>query len=254
MNQTPLSFRERCLAMITIVLIIVAAALPSIHQYANYHNFADQREIFGLHYFSDVVSNLLFLVAGIWGLIKIKQCGPKLPRAWRFFAIVFFAGFILTFLGSSWYHLSPDNHRLVVDRLGMAVIFSGLLGLAAGERISTRAGTGILLVLLFGSIASLWIWVVTENFSPWAVVQAGGMILVLWLACLKPNQAGSDLIPHTSLSIIILWYALAKVCELLDHNLFIFTHSSISGHSLKHLIAAFAAIPVLHALHKFNKK
>lgn len=98
--------------MITFVLIVAAAVLPAISQYADYHDFADQREILGLHYFSDVVSNLLFLVAGIWGLIKVNQCGSKLPKAWRFFAVVFFVGFILTFLGSGWYHLHPDNPRL----------------------------------------------------------------------------------------------------------------------------------------------
>lgn len=253
MTRKPFSSKELSLIGSLTVFIIIAIVLPHTEQYAHYHNFADQRTFFNLHYAMDVLSNVLFLIMGIWGLIRIKLCGDSLPRAWRFFCLVFFAGFVLTFLGSSWYHLFPIDSRLVVDRLGMAVIFAGLLGLSACERISTRAGFWVLLVLLLGSVASLWIWRETGNFSPWAVVQAGGMLMVLWLACLKQADAKDGSMPHTALGIVILWYALAKVCELFDHNFFLWSHSIISGHSLKHLIAACAALPILKVLKQHRK-
>ena len=46
---------------------------------------------------------------------------------------VFFAGLILSGLGSAVYHWAPDAGALVIDRLGMAVAFAGVLALAVAE-------------------------------------------------------------------------------------------------------------------------
>ena len=52
---------------------------------------------------------------------------------------VFFAGLILSGLGSATYHWAPDAGSLVIDRLGMAVAFAGVLALAVAERVGPRA-------------------------------------------------------------------------------------------------------------------
>ena len=49
-------------------------------------------------------------------------------------------GLVLTSVGSTVYHLRPDDAGLLWDRLGMAVAFAGLLGLAGASRVSLRAG------------------------------------------------------------------------------------------------------------------
>jgi hypothetical protein len=38
------------------------------------------------------------------------------------------------------------------------------------------------------------------------------------------------------------WYALAKVCELLDVRIFRLSGETVSGHTLKHLFAGMAAL------------
>jgi len=53
--------------------------------------------------------------------------------------LVFFVGFVLTAIGSAWYHLDPDDRGLAWDRMGMVVAFAGVLGLVAAHRVSVRA-------------------------------------------------------------------------------------------------------------------
>ncbi len=71
------------------------------------------------------------------------------------------------------------------------------------------------------------------------------MLLVLALALRKP-MAGAWGMPLVA---IIGVYALAKVLEMEDHAVYALTQGVISGHSLKHLVAACAAIPVLFVMH-----
>jgi hypothetical protein len=101
-------------------------------------------------------------------------------------ATLFFAGLVLTALCSGFYHWQPDDAGLTVDRLGMVVAFAGLLGLAAADRVSARAGWGTAgSVLLLGSLSVL-VWASSGNLLPWVVLQGGGMLLVMALALRMP--------------------------------------------------------------------
>ena len=71
------------------------------------------------------------------------------------------------------------------------------------------------------------------------------MVLVLCLALGKP-VSGAWGIP---LGWVIAAYAVAKVLELQDHLVFEGTQGLLSGHSLKHAVAALAAGPVIAAVH-----
>jgi predicted kinase len=85
---------------------------------------------------------------------------------------------------------------------------------------------------------------------PWALVQFGGMALVLGLALARPIDGAVGL----KLGWVIFFYALAKLFELSDHAIFDATHQLLSGHTLKHLAAALAALPVLHALQAMGRQ
>ena len=152
-------------------------------------------------------------------------------------------GLILTCLGSGFYHLDPDlPQRLVADRLGMAVAFAGFLGIAASERISTRAGEAVLVLTMIAGLLAAW--VACENLTPWVVVQFGGMALALGLAMTR-RRPGALGVP---LAGVIFFYVLAKLFELGDVTVFEATGHIVSGHTLKHLAAALAAWPVIRAL------
>jgi hypothetical protein len=162
----------------------------------------------------------------------------------RALASLFFAGLVCTAAGSALYHWQPQDAGLLWDRLGMVLPFAGLLGLAGASRVSARAGAAAAgTVLLAGPLAVLW-WSHSGNLLPWAVVQLGGMLVVLALACL-PRRDGA-LALH--LGAVMALYALAKLFEAADHAVFEATGQAVSGHSLKHVLAAAAAWPVLAAL------
>lgn len=232
--------------IIALALLLTVAVLgPEVMQPAHQHDFADQRFFGYLPCAADVISNLPFALWGILGLVVLPKA--KLSPGITSLASLFFAGLIITAGASSWYHLQPNNDGLAIDRLGMTVAFAGLLGLAAADRASLRAGVILSgLTLALGSL-SVWAWSMSGNVLPWLVLQFGGMALILWMATRQPmpNAKGALAV---SWGIVILIYAAAKVLELADHAVYDLTSQFISGHSLKHIVASFAAWPVVSAL------
>ena len=73
----------------------------------------------------------------------------------------------------------------------------------------------------------------TGNVLPWAVLQFGGMALVLWLALLRPREDALDI----RWSWVILAYAVAKLLEANDSSVYQCTGQLVSGHTLKHVVA-----------------
>lgn len=229
-----------------LALVLLAAFMPPLAQHAHFHDFADQRSWLGLPCALDVLSNLPFALFGLLGLYVLRRVpAAALVQAQRQLAALFFAGLIVTALCSSWYHWAPDNAGLAVDRLGMTVAFAGLLGLGAATHVSGRAGHGFALAVLLCGPLSVWAWVASGNLLPWALLQGGGLVLLLVLAVMKPLPGA--LAVRWGVAVAI--YAVAKVLEQYDAAVFGFAGQLVSGHSLKHLVAACAAWPVIKALH-----
>ncbi len=245
--RNALSRAETVLLAGLAVLLVLALAGPSVHQPGSYHHFADQRAFWQLPTALDVLSNLPFALAGVIGWILLWHMPSRaLGLVERGMVALFFTGLLLTAFASAWYHLAPDDPGLAVDRCGMAVAFAGLLGLAAAGRISGRAGAWLgLAVLLLGPLAARSA-LHTGNVLPWAVLQFGGMAVVVVLA-LRPARAGALPLPLVA---VLAAYTLAKLLELYDREVFELTAQWVSGHTLKHVIAAFAAAPVIYALWK----
>ena len=212
------------------------------HLHAHGHPFIDARTLLGLPNAMDVLTNAPLALAGLWGLLALR--GRTLPGATQQAALVFFAGLVATGFGSAWYHWAPDAAGLVWDRLGMAVTFAGALALAVAERVGQAPARQALRVLLPLAVLSAILPASNGNVLPWAVLQFGGMALIVWLALGKPVPGAIGI----RLGALIGLYALAKALELGDTAVFHATADTISGHSLKHLSAALAAWPVIAAL------
>lgn len=233
---------ERSLLIAIVMLLVIAFFGPEVLQPTHQHNFADQRFFGYLPCAADVVSNLPFALWGLAGLMILLVV--KFNRTILGLSALFFIGLIVTAFASSWYHLQPHNVGLAIDRLGMTVAFAGLMGLAAADRASLRAGVILSgLTLALGAL-SVWVWTISGNVLPWLVLQFGGMALILWLATRQPLQGALAI----RWVLVILIYAAAKILELADHTVYDFTSQIISGHSLKHIAASFAAWPVVSAL------
>lgn len=212
------------------------------HLHAHGHPFVDARTLFGIPNAMDVLSNAPLALAGLWGLLALR--GRTLPGATRQAAQVFFAGLLATGFGSAVYHWAPDATGLVWDRLGMAVTFAGALSLAVAERVGQAPARRSLHLLPLLATLSAILPAFTGNVLPWAVVQFGGMALIVWMALRRPVPGAIGV----RLGALIGLYALAKVLELGDAAVFHATADTLSGHSLKHLTAAVAAWPVIAAL------
>lgn len=244
---------ERALLLVLLLLALVAVAGPALVQPSNYHDFADQRAWGALPHAMDVLSNLPFALWGLAGAGALVQAlrrqAVDTTAAWL--AALFFGGLAVTTAVSSMYHWQPDNTGLFWDRGGMVLAFAGLLGLAACQGISARAGVALAAAVLVLGPVSVQVWAMSGNLLPWGVLQFGGMGLIVGLACLRPVAAGAGP-SHRGLpirwSLLIALYTLAKVLELGDHQVFEWTGHLVSGHSLKHIVASCAAWPVVAAL------
>lgn len=234
--------RKQLLLGVIIGMVLAVAFTPRFAQDPAYHRFADQRMLFAIPHFFDVVSNVPFWFVGGWGLWAMNRASfLKFEERWPY--LIFFLGVMLTCFGSSYYHWNPNNQTLVWDRLPMTVGFMGLLVAMINERISVRLGTWLLLPLLVVGFASVFYWRYTElaghgDLRPYILVQFGSLLLLLLLVSIFPSR-------YTRGKLIggaIAFYALAKLLELTDTPIFRITGGRVSGHTLKHLAAAVAIV------------
>lgn len=241
------------LLMLCAVAIGVLYWHGPISQDPAYHDFADQRLLFGIPNFWNVVSNLPFVLVGLFGL---SQC--RTLWAGRFAAgnglsyLVFYAAILCTGIGSGYYHLQPDNWGLAWDRMAMALSFMAFLSIIIGEYVSTKLGRQLLLPLCLAGLLSVIYWLGTEQFGvgdlrPYAIIQFLPMpvILVIVFFWKSATLRVSDVL------IIGAGYGLAKVFEILDAQTYQLV--MVSGHSLKHLAAAFSASWLLVVLAQRGK-
>jgi len=246
---------EAALCAALLACLALALAGPTVLPGPQAHAYADQRTLWGLPHALDVLTNLPFAVLGGCGLARLAARWREgaLRAATARAAGTFFAGLLLTAAGSALYHWQPHGITLLADRAGMLVAFAGMLALAVDERIGARAAALAAVAVLAGGWAALRTWGITGDQWPWAVLQGGGMLILLALAADagRSRRAGHAPLPGrlgVSLAAVTGWYALAKLLEAGDAAVFTATGHLVSGHSLKHLAAAMSAWPVLSAL------
>jgi hypothetical protein len=250
-GQLPAAFARRVLGFLGLAIVMLGSVfcLPPIPQDQGYHAFADDRTLLGVPNFMNVASNLPFLLVGVLGLRLllrhdvVRPDGPIRERAERWPLLVLFIGVSLTAFGSGYYHLAPDNDRLVWDRLPMTIAFMGFFASMIGERIGVQAGTGLLGPLLWLGFASVLNWHLGERRAAgdlrlYGFVQFYPMVaipLMLYLFPARYTRWGDVLVA-------LAWYLLAKVLETgpVDHGIYGMGRV-VSGHTLKHLAAGLGA-------------
>jgi len=235
--------KEALLAGWALMLVLAALLAPGLAQPPDAHAFADQRAFWDLPCALDVLSNLPIAIAGACGLVLLRrrvEMGPAQLACARLFC----AGLVITAAGSAFYHWAPDDFGLAIDRAAMSIAFAGLLGLAAAAGVSERAGGATAVALLLLGPAAVATWYFTGNVLPWALVQFGGMPVLLALVFAPPRASALPV----RWGAVLLLYALAKWFELNDHAVFAASGQLLSGHTLKHVVAALATLPVLAAV------
>lgn len=231
----PLSLRAYFVASLALLGAVIMTYIPALPQDPHYHQFADQRTIFACENFFNVISNLPFLLIGIFGLWRSYTFSVQHARpAYLMLAL----GVCFTALGSGYYHAAPSNASLVWDRLPMTISFMSLLMLLLQERLQVR-GFFLWPCLALGMLSVAY-WYTTEmaghgDLRPYLLVQFLPVLLTPVILLLFPQQYLRDRYLWAALAL----YVVAKLCEHYDLAL-LETLQIVSGHSIKHGLAALA--------------
>lgn len=228
------------LALVTLAIVAMLVHGP-IAQLDHYHEFADTRALFGIPNAGDVLSNVGFAMVGLWGFWAVSSRGRALftDPALRGYSL-FLAALVLTSLGSSFYHLAPDNQRLLWDRLPIALACAGLLIAVHAETHDAPQLPWVPITLLAYAVASVFWWSFTEargagDLRPYLLLQGAPLVLIpLW-----QHLAGAPRPSRIAFGIAILLYVIAKGAEMADHAIYD-AFGFVSGHTLKHLLAVAA--------------
>jgi hypothetical protein len=230
-------------AGIAVVVSIFAHSMP---QPRAYHLFVDARTCLGIPNFFNAASNLGFLAAGLGMLIflyarraKFAEMFIERGEPWLF--VVLYAATLMVTFGSGYYHLAPDNASLFWDRLPMTLVASAFVGTIIADRFGARAGVWSLAVLFALSCGALAYWLATQSLAhdnvwPYIATVYGGLAFAVVAMALFPSRYTHARAAWISVAIYIIAMAFDT---WLDAPLYA-AGAILSGHSLKHLLAAVA--------------
>lgn len=211
-----------------------------------YHDYGDQRTIFGIPYFWNVLSNLPMFFIGLYGLRQCWLHWHKRPAGVsRWIPLVLSGGIFITCFGSAYYHWAPSNHTLLWDRLPMTLMFMSLFALLIFDYLGKMAGHYTFLLAVPAGVLSVLYWHYTEaagqgDLRPYALVQFFPILAATFLMVFFPGK-----VPYVRQMIyLIVWYAAAKLCEHFDKPIYE-ALGFWSGHTLKHFLGAVGLIYVM---------
>ena len=223
------------------LIVLVLLATGHINQLAHYHDFADQTQWLGLPNGKDVWSNLGLILVGAWAWQGLRRV--RTPFTGRISVYVLASAIVLTGLGSSYYHLQPNDFSLIWDRLPISLICAGLLGMVY-QYTHQRSEGWLLSAAIVCAMFGVWYWHVSGDLRLYLGMQVFTILaLPLWLWQARAPRA---------ITMALLWaigfYIVSKVTEALDIQILTATAHLISGHTLKHLFATLAMACVVVAM------
>ena len=243
MASLTLRTRWIILAAIVVAPCVITAWVIPIPQPEWYHNFADARTMLGVPRAMDVLSNLAFVAVGLAGFYYTLSARTLSSRQTWALAVMF-AGLLLTGFGSGYYHLAPDNQRLVWDRLPMTLAMAGIVALLIADRFPSAPWWILPLLIVVGAGTVVqWAW--SERWGAgdlrwYFLFQA--LVFVVATALVVMFRAPGE--PIRALVIALGANVAAKLFELLDKPIFAIG-GIVSGHTLKHLAAGLGFIPLI---------
>lgn len=221
------------LAMVIVAVFFIQKGV--LVQQQGYHQFADSRSFLGIPNTFDVLTNIAFVIVGLLGITLVRSMKTSLPTfsSWQWFFISIF----LIAPGSAWYHWAPNDSTLIWDRLPMSLGFMALYVALLSEHINLKLERFLPLALFLG-ILSVVTWVVTSDLRFYFIVQFSSFLTIPIILILFRSHFTHKIYYAGAL----IAYALAKWTETNDRMIFEATNFMISGHSLKHILAAFGLL------------
>jgi len=226
-------------------LAVAALFATRLPQPRAYHLFADTRTCLGIPNFTNVSSNLAFVLAGLAGLAWLgsqrgRLVGTRfLERRELYLYGAFFAAAIGVGLGSGYYHWAPSNPTLFWDRLPMTLVVAALAGGLAAERFGGRTGVAMFVVLALFLPGTLVYWRASEaagaeNVWPYLAGLNGTLAVVALMVLLFPSRYTQA--RHVLIALVL--YAVAMLFDTLLDQWFFSLARIMGGHAFKHIVAA----------------
>jgi hypothetical protein len=202
-----------------------------IRQPQSYHLFADSKAFLGIPNAMNVLTNVLFIIVGLLGLkvVNLKRQELLNWKSWLWF----FLSISLIGPGSAYYHWSPNDFTLIWDRLPMSMGFMAMYVALVSEHINLKLEKFLSVSLILG-IGSVIIWAITGDLRFYFIVQFSSFVTVPLILVLFHSRFTLKRYYVFALA----FYALAKWTEVKDGEIYEATNELISGHSLKHILAA----------------
>lgn len=240
------------LLCIALMMLVVGLFIPPIAQPLDYHDFVDNHAWLGISNAWNVLSNLLFVFVGIWGLCLLlppgKICFVDGREHWIWIGLSL--GLILVGIGSGYYHLAPDNTRLVWDRLPMTLVFMSFVSALISDRINSRLGFCLWPLLVIVGICSVLAWYASElrgvGDLRFYVALQGYTAIAALVMCLMPSHYTRS----GDIALAVLFYGLAKGFEVFDSQIYQLSGHMVSGHTLKHVAGALAGACLIRMMWK----
>lgn len=229
------------LLLASVLLFAIGAALQFVwplSQPASYHHFADERSLGILPNASDVLSNLVILAAGLLNLGWVIRHASRQPSQFPGM-LVAAPGLILTSFGSAYYHAAPSDATLVWDRFPMTIVFAGILAMLWTSVTRQRVGWVQMLILVVVSVGTVGYWLAFDSLWPYAILQFGGLAVVVGMTVARQVDA------LFAWWMVIVFYALAKVFETFDWQVWALSGHLFAGHALKHVASGIAGAALL---------
>lgn len=218
------------LAGAALALVAVFALVPPIQQPQAYHHFADTRAAGFVPNAWNVLSNLCFLIAGLYGLLAVRRKSAA--------AIVLFTGVVATAFGSGAYHWFTSDAWLVWDRAGMAVAFGGFFALVVEDRIGWPEGAALPVTLAMVNLLTIIVWRATGDLRAYGFAQFFPLLATIIMCIfLRPRHTHGWM-----LWLVLACYAAAKLCEDGDATIYRALQGTLSGHTLKHILGGAGAL------------
>ncbi|WZZ22577.1 hypothetical protein YC2023_123964 [Brassica napus] len=236
-----------------LILMFFTPKVP-LHSF-RHHVFADKRNFMGVPNTLNVMTNFPFLIIGVLGFV--------LCLGGSFFNIslkgeiwgwtLFYASVSSLAFGSAYYHLKPDDNRIVWDTLPILIAYSSLFSSFLVERAGERVGLSCLVLLLFISVFSV-AYARQVQIEVIICVLVDGRVFNDLRLCLTFQLIPCLVIPvmtvllppkytHSRFWLLATAaHAVSKIEGLADSKIYNFNGYTISGHSLGHLCSALAMV------------
>jgi hypothetical protein len=235
--------REMVVGLLVFGPFVALLFIAPIPQDPAYHQFADLETVWGIPNFLNVVTSLSFVVVGLLGFLSSRTHQLTVaPSSWRtLFGAVAFVGF-----GSAYYHWAPSHWTLVWDRLPMAVGFMALIVALLSENVNPKLEPILLVPMCLLAIFSVVYWHFTDDLRFYIWVQVSPLLGILILFFLFRGRHTHQAYLMAALGL----YILAKLAEVEDQSIYLMTQQKLSGHSLKHLLSAWAVFLICRMLNQ----